>query len=108
MVVALIASITFIQYVHLLSKKVSDSTGILARLGQMSLFIYGVNILSNRYYPAVLLRLNVNLPHNPVIPVAFTLVFIAVAYLCYKLLDKNKVTGLLLLGKNYQRSTTPD
>ena len=108
MVVALIVSITFIQYVHLLSKKVSDSTGILARLGQKSLFIYGVNILSNRYYPAVLLRLNVNLPHNPVIPVAFTLVFIAVAYLCYKLLDKNKVTGLLLLGKNYQRSTTPD
>lgn len=108
MVVALIVSITFIRYVHLLSKKVSDSTGILARLGQMSLFIYGVNILANRYYPAVLLRLNVNLPHNPVIPVAFTLVFIAVAYLCYRLLDKNKVTGLLLLGKNYQRSTTPD
>lgn len=108
MVVALIVSITFIRYVHLLSKKVSDSTGILARLGQMSLFIYGVNILANRYYPAVLLRLNVNLPHNPVIPVAFTLVFIAVAYLCYRLLDKNKVTGLLLLGKNYQRSKTPD
>ena len=74
----------------------------------MSLFIYGVNILANRYYPAVLLRLNVNPPHNPVIPVAFTLVFIAVAYLCYKLLEKYRITGLLLLGRNYQCSTTPD
>lgn len=106
--VALTVSITFIQYVHLLSSKKSNLTGLLARLGQMSLFIYGANILANRYYPAVLLRLNINPVHNPLIPVVFTLVFIGVSYLCYRLLEKNKVTGLLLLGRNYQRSTTPD
>lgn len=106
--IALTVSYTFIQYVHLLAGKKRYLTGLLAGLGQMSLFIYGADILANRYYPAVLSRLNLIPPHNAVIPVIFTLVFIAVACLCYKLLDKNKITGLLFLGKNYQRSTTPD
>lgn len=106
--IALTVSYTFIQYVHLLADRKTNVTGLLAGLGQMSLFIYGANILANRYYPAVLSRLDLIPPHNAVIPLAFTLVFLAVAYLCYRLLDKNKVTGLLLLGKNYQRSTTPD
>lgn len=101
MVIALIVSYTFMQYVQLLSKL---NKGILyrlcLRLGQISLFIYGFNIFFDTIYTNVLSDFNINFEFNYLVPLLFTTCLIVIASYTYKLSDKYKVTRLLFLGKH--------
>jgi len=100
MIIALIVSYTFMQYMHILS--VSNRTAITSkfvRFGQISLFIYGFNVFFDTAYAKVLFLMSINFQFNYIIPVVFTLCFIVISHYLYKLLEKNKITRAAFLGK---------
>lgn len=99
-IIALIISYTFMQFVHLISSKVSTRmvTGC-SKLGQMSLFIYGFNILFDAIYCKVLSDLEINFNFNYIIPILFTVCVIIIATCLYKLLERNKISAMMFLGK---------
>ena len=100
MLIALIVSFTFMQYMHILAvAKKCRICNFVIRLGQMSLFVYGFNIFFDAIYKRVLSHLDVNLGFNYLIPILFATCVIAIAAMLYNLLEKNKVARLLFLGK---------
>ena len=99
MVIALIVSYTFMQYSHMLASYKNIMTKYISNLGQISLFIYGFNVLFNVFYAKVLSLLSLNFEFNYVIPIIVTSCFIFVSLYLYKLLEKNKFTRIAFLGK---------
>lgn len=98
-IIALVVSYTFMQYVHLLVSKRNIITEGIIRLGQMSLFIYGLNMVFNTYYSRVLSYWSLNFDFNYILPIVVTSCFILVSYYLYRLLDKSKITRIVFLGK---------
>ncbi len=100
LIIALIVSFTFMQYVHVFAETKKNSVyNTILRLGQISLFVYGFNIFFDSYYTQVLSYFNVNFGFNYFIPILFAACIIVIAYYSYKLLDRNNVTRILFLGK---------
>lgn len=98
--IALIVSYTMMQYIHRFVVSRQDTvTNRIVRLGQTSLFIYGLNIVFNLYYTKALALLHINFRFNYLIPVIVTIIFILVSDRLYKLMDKNKFTRMAFLGK---------
>jgi fucose 4-O-acetylase-like acetyltransferase len=97
LVIALIVSFTFIQYVHLFTEKYTSAP--FSCLGRISLFIYGSSVFIDTVYSKVFSWKGWNLSFNYIIPALFTLGVLFIATILYKLISKNKITSLLLLGK---------
>lgn len=95
--IALVISFTFMQYVHLLSQR--KQCRLLVYFAQISLFIYGVNIFIDTMYSRLFLEMGWNFEYNYISPILFTIGTIGVACLLYKLVSKNRVTNLLFLGQ---------
>lgn len=100
MAIALLLSYTFMQYMYIFS---SQSIGkvyhLCIRLGQISLFVYGLNIFVDIYYPKILSIFAVEFDFNYVVPLLYAACLIIMSLYAYQLLDRNKVTRLMLLGK---------
>ena len=102
-VIALLLSYTFMQYIHLFStyifKSATGKSQFLLTLGQRSLFIYGLNITFNLYYEKVMIATGLQFEFNYIAPIVFTMSVIFLALLLYRLLYMNVLTRLLFLGK---------
>ncbi len=99
-VIALVVSYTFMQYVRLLlSTKDNALSMVCSKLGQMSLFVYGFNVLFDTIYIKFVAYYNINFSFNYLIPIVFTIIVVVLAAVLYKLLQRNRVASLLLLGK---------
>ena len=99
-VIALIVSYTFMQYINILARHRNVLTKKVSKLGQMSLFIYGMNTVFNIYYSKLTSILSINFHFNYLIPITITLCFLLICCWLYKLLEKTKFTCIALLGKN--------
>ena len=99
MIIALVVSYTFMQYAHMLVSYYNRIIKYILRLGQISLFIYGFNIIFNVPYTKVLSLLSLNFEFNYLVPIAVSLCFLFVACYLYKLLEKNEFTRIAFLGK---------
>ena len=99
-VIALITSYTFMQYVHIWSNLTKSVTHVfLIRLGQISLFVYGFNVFFDTIYTRVLFLLHINWDFNYIIPFLFTISTIILATSLYNVFDRSKITRMILLGK---------
>jgi len=99
-VIALITSYTFMQYVHIWSNLIKSVTHVLLiRLGQISLFVYGFNVFFDTIYTRVLFLLHINWDFNYTIPFLFTIFTIILATSLYNVFDRSKITRIILLGK---------
>ena len=100
LIIGLIVSFTFIQYAHKFAEtKKNNVYNIILRLGQISLFVYGFNVFFDAIYTKVLSHFNINFDYYYLIPVLFATCILLIAYYSYKLLEKNKVTRIMFLGK---------
>ena len=97
--IALIVSYTFMQYVNLLARQGNILVDKVSRIGQMSLFIYGMNIVFTLYYSKLLSVLSINFDFNYLTPIVLTAIFIPICCWLYKLLEKTKFTRITFLGK---------
>ena len=97
--IALIVSYTFMQYVYLHAYHRDIIVDKVKRIGQMSLFIYGMNITFNTYLSKLLSLLSINFDFNYLIPIVVTVLFVCICCWLYKLLAKSKVTRISFLGK---------
>lgn len=99
-VIALITSYTFMQYIHIWSNLTKSIAHVLLiRLGQISLFVYGFNVFFDTIYTTVLSLLHINWDFNYTIPFLFTFSTLILATFLYNVFDRNKITRMLLLGK---------
>ena len=99
MIIAIVVSYTVIQYVHLLVYCDNRVTKSILKLGQISLFIYGFNIVFCVPYTKALSHLSMNFDFNYLIPIIVTFCFILISYYMYKLLEKSNFTRIAFLGK---------
>ena len=99
MLIALVVSYTYMQYVHLFARHRNILVDKVSRIGQISLFIYGMNMFFDIYYPMSLAVLSVNLDFNYWLPIVITAVFIPICSWLYKLLERIKFTRTAFLGK---------
>lgn len=97
MLIALIVSITLIQYVHLISEKYDLCT--LENLGKISLFIYGMNIFIDIMYTKICAYMGWAIEYNYVAPLVFAMCVIGMSHLLYPLVYKFPITRLLFLGR---------
>lgn len=101
MIIALITSYTFMQYVRLLSNYSANGVvnSILIRLGQISLFIYGFQSFVYGFYFNAFSYLKINISFNYFVPTLYAVCLIVAAVILYRNLNKNKITRMLFLGK---------
>ncbi len=100
MIIALVVSYTFMQYLYLLSKKGSNVyLELLNKLGKISLFIYGFNMFVDIYYPKVLHYYSIRFEFNYFVPFLFTITLISISLFLYKIIERNAFLSFLLLGK---------
>ena len=97
MIIGLIVSYTILQCVHVFA--VRKKITILERFGQMTLFVYGFNVVFDTFYTWIMTTMSWNIDFNYLTPILFTLCVIILAYYLYKLISRNKVLALLFLGK---------
>lgn len=98
-VIALVVSYTFMQYINLLVNHGNIIVNKISKIGQMSLFIYGMNIVFNLYYSKLLSLLSINVAFNYLVPILITVIFILICLWLYKLLEKTTFTSTAFLGK---------
>ena len=97
--ISLVVSYTFMQYAHILANVKNRFTDTIIRLGQMSLFIYGFNIIFITYFAKALSFLSWNIGFNYIVPAIVSICFIILSYYLYELLEKYSITRILFLGK---------
>ena len=95
--IGLVVSFTVLQYVHLFAEHCRAN--LFVHLGQISLFIYGTNMVIDTFYKVLLSKMGVSIGFNYIAPALFTMGVILLAVLVYNVISKNKVTRLLFLGK---------
>lgn len=96
-IIAIVLSITVLLYIYRFTAYLNCS--FLIKLGQASLFIYGVNTLIDVYYPSLLRFLNINLEFNYMISIAFVILNIVVCLLLYKICNASQLLRILFVGK---------
>ncbi len=87
------------QYINLLVNHGNIIINKISKIGQMSLFIYGMNIVFNLYYSKLLSLLSINVAFNYLVPILITVIFILICLWLYKLLEKTTFTSTAFLGK---------
>ena len=90
-------SYTVLQAAHLVSKKCNCKA--VAHLGRISLFVYGLNIFTDKAYERIAAAMGVEIAHNYLTPAIFAACLLSAACILHNIADKNKVTRLLFLGK---------
>ena len=98
-VIALVVSYTFMQYVYLLAHHRNIIVDKVSKVGQMSLFIYGMNIFFNHYLSKLLSVLSINFDFNYLIPIVVTALFVPICCWFYKILEISNVLRIVILGK---------
>ena len=99
MIIAIVVSYTMIQYAKMFTYYDNRLTKSILKLGQISLFFYGFNIVFNASYAKTLSLLSLNFEFNYAIPIFVTICFILISCYMYKLLEKSNYTRIAFLGK---------
>ncbi len=99
MVIAFIVSYTFMQYARMLVTYDNRIIKHILKFGQISLFIYGFNVVFNALYTKALSFMSLNFEFNYVIPIIISSCFLFISLLLYEYLEKNKFTRMAFLGK---------
>lgn len=97
MLIAAVLSYTVLQYVYLLSK--IGRFAFLQRLGQVTLFIYGMNMVVDVFYPKCLAVFSLNFECCFLPPMLFVIGVLSVSLLLEMFLSKSTLTRLLFLGR---------
>lgn len=101
MIIALIVSCTFMQYVSRLSRYNTFIAHQTIRLGGMTLFIYGMNMVFNLYTRFLVDRLSLHYEPSYLRAIFVTILFLFVCHYLYQILNQNRIARAALLGKFY-------
>ena len=101
MIIALIVSYTFMQYVSRLSRYNTFIAHQTIRLGGMTLFIYGMNMVFNFYTRFLVDRLSLHYEPSYLRAIFVTILFLFVCHYLYQILNQNRIARAALLGKFY-------
>ena len=101
MIIALIVSYTFMQYVSRLSRYNTFIAHQTIRLGGMTLFIYGMNMVFNLYTRFLVDRLSLHYEPSYLRAIFVTILFLFVCHYLYQILNQNRIARAALLGKFY-------
>lgn len=99
MAIGLVVSYTFMQYVNILAGRANIFVKKTSQLGQMSLFVYGMNMVFNQYWSRLLEKLSFNVEQNYLIPIGITAIFIFFCWCLYRLFERTRFTRVVFLGK---------